>query len=79
MGIKFNPFTGKLDIAQTNQTILSPDVASIVEYPDRESFPSTGRDKRLYIALDTGLPWRWSNNSQSYVLLIQIIDAGVFE
>jgi hypothetical protein len=53
--------------------------SDIVEYPNRGSFPNTGRNNRLYIALDTGLPWRWSTDSQSYALLISIIDAGEFE
>lgn len=73
-----NQFSDTLDF--TSKQILFPVSSSdIVEYPSRGSFPTAGRSNRLYIALDTGLPWRWSTDSQSYALLISIIDAGEFE
>ena len=58
--------------------VLPPDLDSIVEYPDRDSFPLSGKTKRLYIALDTGLPWRWSVAGGSYALLIPMLDCGEF-
>jgi hypothetical protein len=73
-----NQFSDTLDFT-SKQIILPPSAESIVEYPNRGLFPTTGRSNRLYIALDTGLPWRWSIDSQSYALLISIIDAGEFE
>jgi hypothetical protein len=73
-----NQFSDTLDFT-SKQILLPTSAASMVEYPDRGSFPTAGRNGRLYIALDTGLPWRWSTDSQSYALLISIIDAGEFE
>jgi hypothetical protein len=32
----------------------------------------------MYVALDTGLPWRWSEAASAYSLLIPVIDAGTF-
>jgi hypothetical protein len=67
----------QLDLS--NFTIVLPEETNaIVEYPNREAFPSTGRTKRLYVALDTGLPWRWSEAASAYALLIPVIDAGTF-
>jgi hypothetical protein len=77
-----NQLSDTLDFT-SKQIILPPNLLlpndSIVEYPNRGSFPTAGRNSRLYIALDTGLPWRWSTDSNSYALLISIIDAGEFE
>jgi hypothetical protein len=73
-----NQFSDTLDLT-SKQILLPVNASDIVEYPNRGSFPNTGRNNRLYIALDTGLPWRWSTDSQSYALLISIIDAGEFE
>jgi hypothetical protein len=50
----------------------------IVEYPSRSSFPSIGKPDRLYMALDEGMPWRWSPSANAYALMIPIIDAGAF-
>jgi hypothetical protein len=67
----------QLDLS--NFTIVLPEETNaIVEYPSREAFPSTGRTKRMYVALDTGLPWRWSEAASAYSLLIPIIDGGNF-
>jgi hypothetical protein len=67
----------QLDLS--NFTIVLPEETNaIVEYPSREAFPSTGRTKRMYVALDTGLPWRWSEAASAYALLIPVIDAGTF-
>jgi hypothetical protein len=67
----------QLDLS--NFTIVLPEETNaIVEYPNREAFPSTGRTKRMYVALDTGLPWRWSEAASAYALLIPVIDAGTF-
>ena len=58
--------------------VLPEETNAIVEYPTREAFPSTGRTKRMYVALDTGLPWRWSEAASSYALLIPVVDCGNF-
>ena len=58
--------------------VLPEETNAIVEYPTREAFPSTGRAKRMYVALDTGLPWRWSEAASSYALLIPVVDCGNF-
>ena len=50
----------------------------VVEYPRRSSFPSIGKADRLYMALDEGMPYRWSPSANAYVLMIPIIDAGSF-
>jgi hypothetical protein len=52
--------------------------AVIVEYPSRSAFPSSGKPDRLYMALDEGMPYRWSPTASSYALMIPIIDAGNF-
>ena len=67
----------QLDLS--NFTLVLPEETNaIVEYPNREAFPSTGRTKRMYVALDTGLPWRWSEAASAYALLLPVIDAGTF-
>jgi hypothetical protein len=52
--------------------------AVIVEYPSRSSFPSIGKPDRLYMALDEGMPYRWSPSASAYALMIPVIDAGIF-
>jgi hypothetical protein len=52
--------------------------AVIVEYPSRSSFPSIGKPDRLYMALDEGMPYRWSTTASAYALMIPVIDAGNF-
>jgi hypothetical protein len=52
--------------------------AVIVEYPSRSSFPSSGKPDRLYMALDEGMPYRWSTTAAAYALMIPVIDAGNF-
>jgi hypothetical protein len=52
--------------------------AVIVEYPSRSSFPSSGKPDRLYMALDEGMPYRWSPTASAYALMIPVIDAGTF-
>ena len=51
---------------------------SVVEYPTRSAFPSTGKSDRLYMALDEGMPYRWSPSATAYATLISIIDGGNF-
>jgi hypothetical protein len=51
---------------------------SVVEYPTRSAFPSTGKSDRLYMALDEGMPYRWSPSANAYATLISIIDGGNF-
>lgn len=50
----------------------------IVEYPSRENFPSVGKSDRLYMALDEGMPYRWSSSANAYATLISVIDGGGF-
>jgi hypothetical protein len=50
----------------------------IVEYPTRSAFPSSGKPDRLYMALDEGMPYRWSTTASAYALMIPVIDAGIF-
>jgi len=50
----------------------------IVEYPTRSAFPSTGKADRLYMALDEGMPYRWSPTASDYALMIPILDCGTF-
>jgi hypothetical protein len=52
--------------------------AVIVEYPNRLSFPSVGKADRLYMAMDEGMPYRWSPTASAYGLMIPVIDAGNF-
>jgi hypothetical protein len=52
--------------------------AVMVEYPSRSSFPSIGKPDRLYMALDEGMPYRWSTTASAYALMIPVIDAGNF-
>ena len=66
--------TQTLDLSSFDLT-LPP---SVVEYPTRSSFPSVGKSDRLYMALDEGMPYRWSTTASAYALMIPIIDAGNF-
>lgn len=51
---------------------------SVVEYPSRSTFPSIGKPDRLYMALDEGMPYRWSPTASAYALMIPLIDCGEF-
>ena len=66
--------TQQLDLSSFELT-LPP---SVVEYPSRSSFPSTGKPDRLYMAMDEGMPYRWSPTASAYALMIPVIDAGTF-
>jgi hypothetical protein len=66
--------TQTLDLSAFNLTL--PGV--VVEYPTRSSFPSVGKSDRLYMAMDEGMPYRWSPSASAYALMIPIIDAGNF-
>jgi hypothetical protein len=66
--------TQQLDLSSFDLT-LPP---SVVEYPTRSSFPSIGKADRLYMAMDEGIPYRWSPSANAYALMIPIIDAGSF-
>jgi hypothetical protein len=50
----------------------------VVEYPRRSSFPSIGKADRLYMAMDEGMPYRWSPSVNAYTLMIPILDCGTF-
>lgn len=64
----------QLDLSSFDLTLP----AVIVEYPRRENFPSIGKADRLYMALDEGMPYRWSSSANAYALMIPVIDAGAF-
>jgi hypothetical protein len=66
--------TQTLDLSSFELTLP----AVIVEYPSRSSFPSIGKPDRLYLALDEGMPYRWSTTASAYALMIPVIDAGNF-
>ena len=66
--------TQTLDLSSFDLTLP----AVIVEYPSRSSFPSIGKPDRLYMAMDEGMPYRWSPTASAYALMIPIIDAGTF-
>lgn len=54
--------TQQLDLSQF--TIVLPDeTIQIVEYPAASNFPSVGKQARLYISLDSGLPYRWNGTA----------------
>ena len=54
--------TQQLDLSQF-QIVLPDDSLGVVEYPSAADFPGTGKDKRLYIAQDSGLPYRWNGTA----------------
>ena len=64
----------QLDLSSFDLTLP----AVVVEYPTRSSFPSVGKSDRLYMALDEGMPYRWSPTANAYATLISIIDGGGF-
>ncbi len=66
--------TQTLDLSSFDLTL--PGI--VVEYPRRENFPSVGKADRLYMALDEGMPYRWSPTAHAYATLISIIDGGGF-
>jgi hypothetical protein len=66
--------TQTLDLSSFDLT-LPP---SVVEYPTRSAFPSVGKSDRLYMAMDEGMPYRWSPSASAYALMIPVIDAGNF-
>jgi hypothetical protein len=66
--------TQTLDLSAFDLTL--PPV--IVEYPNRSSFPISGKPDRLYMAMDEGMPYRWSPTASAYALMIPVIDAGTF-
>ena len=66
--------TQQLDLSAFDLTL--PGI--VVEYPTRSNFPTTGKSDRFYMALDEGMPYRWSPSASSYALMIPIIDCGSF-
>jgi hypothetical protein len=54
--------TQQLDLSQFT-IVLPEDSLGVVEYPSFADFPGTGKDKRLYIAQDSGLPYRWNGTA----------------
>lgn len=72
--IRESNITQQLDLSSFDLTLP----AIIVEYPSRSSFPTSGKPDRLYMALDEGMPYRWSPTVGAYALMIPVIDAGQF-
>lgn len=56
--LKADLVAGKVPAAQ-----LPSYVDDILEYADLSSFPVTGEDGKLYVALDTNLVYRWSGST----------------
>lgn len=54
--------TQSLDLSAF-QIVLPDETNQVVEYPDASQFPGVGKNKRLYIALDSGLPYRWTGTA----------------
>ena len=54
--------TQQLDLSQF-QIVLPEETIQIVEYPSSADFPAVGKVARLYISLDSGLPFRWNGNA----------------
>lgn len=54
--------TRELDLSQFS-LVLPDEALGVVEYLTAEDFPSVGKDKRLYIAQDSGLTHRWNGVS----------------
>lgn len=54
--------TQQLDLSQF-QIVLPEDTIQIVEYPSAANFPAVGKAARLYISMDSGLPYRWNGNA----------------
>lgn len=54
--------TQQLDLSQFT-IVLPEDSLGVVEYPSAAAFPGVGKDKRLYIAQDSGLPYRWNGTA----------------
>ncbi len=54
--------TQQLDLSQF-QIVFPEEIQSVVEYPQVENFPETGKAQRLYISLDSGLPYRWNGTA----------------
>lgn len=52
----------QLDLSQL-QIVLPEETNQVVEYPTAADFPGIGKDKRLYIAQDSGLPYRWNGTA----------------
>lgn len=50
-GINYQTLTNRPDISALDE---------LLDYPDLASFPVTGESQKLYIALDTGLFYRWA-------------------
>jgi hypothetical protein len=74
-------FLGAGDVLKTvdsSGSVALVEGSDIVEYPSRSTFPSVGRTNRIYMAMDTSTPWRWSSSSGSFVLFNQRIDAGIY-
>lgn len=45
------------------QIVLPDETNQVVEYPDASQFPGVGKNKRIYIALDSGLPYRFTGTA----------------
>jgi hypothetical protein len=69
--------TQQLDLSQF--TILLPDdTKALVIYPTASDFPQPGRQARIYHAQDTHVQWLWDDATNTYRLLLEMIDCGEF-
>ena len=51
--------TQQLDLSQFT-IVLPEDSLGVVEYSSAENFPGVGKDKRLYVAQNSGQIFRWN-------------------
>lgn len=56
------------------QQFLPSYVDDVLEYANRQSFPSVGESGKIYIALDTNLTYRWGGSD--YVVISQSLALG---
>ena len=54
--------TQQLDLSQF-QIVLPEETNQVVEYSSAENFPGVGKDKRLYVAQNSGQIFRWNGNA----------------
>ena len=54
--------TQQLDLSQFT-IVLPEDSLGVVEYSSAENFPGVGKDKRLYVAQNSGQIFRWNGST----------------
>ena len=58
--------------------LVVPISGGMASFPNESSFPAIGDDSFIYIASDTGTPWRWDPSVTDYALFINNLDAGTY-